>query len=73
MGIMEFATVRNNVHKLSVTNINLFGHPYQDDPENPDPDPDPETPDQPDESVNYYFTVSVKVLPWTVRINNIEF
>ena len=73
MGIMEFATVRNNVYKLSVTNINLFGHPYQDNPENPDPDPDPETPDQPDESVNYYFSVSVKVLPWTVRINNIEF
>lgn len=73
MGPMEFATVRNNVYKLSVTNINLFGHPYQDDPKNPDPDPDPETPEQPDESVEYYFTVSVKVLPWTVRINNIEF
>lgn len=71
MGIMEFAVVRNNVYKLCVDSISKFGHP---DPTNPtDPDPDPVDPDVPDESVNYYFTVTVKVLPWTVRINNIEF
>ena len=71
MGIMEFAVVRNNVYKLAVNAINRFGHP---DPTNPtDPDPDPVVPDGPDESVNYYFNVTVKVLPWTVRINNIEF
>ena len=70
MGIMEFAVVRNNVYKLCVDSISKFGHP---DPTNPDPDPDPVKPDDPDESVNYYFTVTVKVLPWTVRINNIEF
>lgn len=68
MGIMEFAVVRNNVYKLAVTKIGRFGHP---DPT--DPDPDPEDPDDPDESENYYFNVTVKVLPWTVRINNIEF
>ena len=68
MGIMEYAVVRNNVYKLCVDSISTFGHP------NPtDPDPDPVKPDDPDESVNYYFTVTVKVLPWTVRINNIEF
>lgn len=76
MGIMEFAVVRNNVYKLAVNSISRFGHPTPPtgptDP-NPDPDPDPVVPDGPDESVNYYFTVSVKVLPWTVRINNIEF
>ncbi|MGM9790527.1 MAG: Mfa1 family fimbria major subunit [Candidatus Cryptobacteroides sp.] len=76
MGIMEFAVVRNNVYKLAVKDIQRFGHPTPPtgptDP-NPDPDPDPVVPDDPDESVNYYFTVSVKVLPWTVRINNIEF
>lgn len=71
MGIMEFAVVRNNVYKLCVDSISKFGHP---DPTNPtDPDPDPVKPNVPDESVNYYFTVTVKVLPWTVRINNIEF
>lgn len=71
MGIMEFAVVRNNVYKLCVDSISKFGHP---DPTHPtDPDPDPVDPDVPDESVNYYFTVTVKVLPWTVRINNIEF
>lgn len=71
MGIMEFAVVRNNVYKLCVESIKKFGHP---DPTNPtDPDPDPVKPGDPDESVNYYFNVTVKVLPWTVRINNIEF
>ncbi len=73
MGIMEFAVVRNNVYKLAVTSIAKYGHPYSPDPENPNPDPDPEDPTDPDESVNYYFTVSVKVLPWIVRVNNIEF
>lgn len=76
MGTMEFAVVRNNVYKLAVNAISRFGHPTPPtgptDP-NPDPDPDPVKPGDPDESVNYYFTVSVKVLPWTVRINNIEF
>ena len=77
MGIMEFAVVRNNVYKLAVNSINRFGHPTPPDPSNPDPDPEPDPdpvkPDDPDESVNYYFNVTVKVLPWTVRINNIEF
>ena len=73
---MEFAVVRNNVYKLAVTKVNRFGHPTPPtgptDPD-PDPDPDPIDPEDPDESVNYYFNVTVKVLPWTVRINNIEF
>lgn len=69
MGPMEFCVVRNNVYKLAVTKISAYGHPT-----NPtDPDPDPEEPDDPDEDLNYYFTVSVKVLPWAVRLNNIEF
>ena len=73
MGVMEFAVVRNNVYKLAVTSIAKYGHPYNPDPDDPNPDPDPENPADPDESVNYYFTVSVKVLPWIVRVNNIEF
>ena len=68
MGNMEFAVVRNNVYKLAVTNINQFGHP-----ELPEADPDPVTPDTPDEQVRHYFQVTVKVLPWTVRVNDIEF
>ena len=68
MGNMEFAVVRNNVYKLCVDNIYKLGHP---DPGNPDPDP--ESPEDPDESLNYYFNVTVDVLPWTVRVNNIEF
>lgn len=70
MGVMEFAVVRNNVYKLCVDNIVRFGHPT---PGGNDPDPDPELPQEPDESVNYYFTVTVKVLPWVVRVNHIEF
>lgn len=68
MGPMEFAVVRNNVYKLSVTGVHKFGHPT--DEEN---DPDPEEPNHPDESSNVYFSVTARVLPWVVRINNIEF
>ena len=70
MGTMEFAVVRNNVYKLCVDKIARFGHPT---PGGDDPDPDPVDPSDPDESINYYFTVTVKVLPWVVRVNHIEF
>lgn len=73
MGTMEFCVVRNNVYKLAVTKINNFGHPVPGVDPNPDPDPDPVDPDDPDEETNVYFNVSVKVLPWVVRVNNIEF
>lgn len=68
MGPMEFAVVRNNVYKLSVTGVNKFGHPT-----NPSDDPDPENPEDPDEEDDVYFKVAVEVLPWVVRINDIEF
>lgn len=68
MGKMEFAVVRNNVYKIAVTAINRFGHPT-----NPEGDPDKPEYDDPDEDPDYYFSVAVKVLPWVVRINNIEF
>ncbi|MBM6944381.1 MULTISPECIES: Mfa1 family fimbria major subunit [Bacteroides] len=68
MGPMEFAVVRNNVYKLSVTGVNKFGHPT-----NPSDDPDQENPEDPDEEDDVYFKVAVEVLPWVVRINNIEF
>lgn len=70
MGVMEFAVVRNNVYKLCVDGINKFGHPT---PGGDDPDPDPTDPEDPDEEGEYYFRVSVKVLPWVVRVNHIEF
>ncbi len=70
MGPMEFAVVRNNVYKLKVKSILKYGHPT---PGGDDPDPDPEDPDDPDESDDVYFQVSLKVMPWVVRINNIEF
>lgn len=68
MGTMEFATVRNNVYKLAVTKIGALGHPRI--PEN---DPDKPTPDTPDESDDIYITVTCRVLPWIVRVNNIVF
>lgn len=68
MGPMEFAVVRNNVYKLAVTRIEQLGHPRVT--EN---DPDPVDPDNPDEVGDVYITLSVEVLPWTVRVNNIEF
>ncbi|MCM1483350.1 MAG: Mfa1 family fimbria major subunit [Muribaculaceae bacterium] len=66
MGAMEFATVRNNVYKIAVSEILEFGHPGK-----PGDDPDPEDPDDPDESPKTYFRVQVQVLPWVVRVNNV--
>ncbi len=68
MGNMEFAVVRNNVYKLSVNSIKRLGHPRTT--EN---DPDPEDPTHPDEKGDVYLDVSVQVLPWTVRVNGIDF
>lgn len=68
MAPMEFAVVRNNVYKLAVTSLKKLGHPRI--PEN---DPDDPKPDTPDEKADVYMTVSVQVLPWVVRVNNIEF
>ena len=68
MGCMEFATVRNNVYKLSVSSIGRLGHPT--DPEN---DPDPVDPNDPDEDDDVYIDVTVEVLPWVVRVNDIKF
>ncbi|MBR1960450.1 MAG: Mfa1 family fimbria major subunit [Bacteroidales bacterium] len=70
MGKMEFAVVRNNVYKLCVDEIGKYGHPT---PGGDDPDPDKPTPEDPDEEGEYYFKVTVKVLPWVVRVNHIEF
>lgn len=68
MGAMEFGTVRNNIYKLSITGISEFGHTAD-----PDDDPDPEDPDDPDEEPKTYIKVACRVVPWMVRVNNIEF
>lgn len=68
MGPMEFAVVRNNVYKLAVTGIKQLGHPRL-----PGNDPDSPTPGTPDESDDVYLTVTCDVVPWVVRLNNIEF
>ncbi len=75
MGVMEFAVVRNNVYKLSVTDITGWGHPTPSSSVEPggDPDPDPEYPDEPDESEDIYLKVDVEILPWVVRVNDITF
>lgn len=68
MAAMEFGTVRNNIYKLSITSISDFGHTGT-----PGDDPDPENPDDPDESPKTYLKVACRVVPWMVRVNNIEF
>ncbi len=70
MGVMEFGVVRNNVYKLSVTEISKFGHPT---PGGDTPDPDEPTPDEDDETTTYYFKLTVEILPWVVRLNDISF
>ena len=68
MGPREFGVVRNNVYKLAVTKIKELGHPRisSNDPNKPKPDTK-------DENEDVYLTVETKVLPWVVRVNNIEF
>ena len=68
MGVMEFATVRNNVYKLAVTAVGQLGHPRF-----PGYDPEPPTPNTDDEVETRYIQVKVDVLPWVVRVNNITF
>ncbi|MCH5312733.1 MAG: Mfa1 fimbrilin C-terminal domain-containing protein, partial [Prevotella sp.] len=53
MGQMEFATVRNNVYKLSVSKINQLGHPRDTKH-----DPDPVDPNDPDEDPTNYLKVN---------------
>lgn len=76
MGTMEFAVVRNNIYKLTVSKIAKLG--YTNDPTEPpttDPEPevDPPTPDLPDEDSKAYMEVTVNILNWTVRENEIVF
>lgn len=66
MGVMEFAVVRNNIYKLAVTHVTGLGLPG-------DVPPTPSTKDEPDPDTNAYFQVSVEVVQWDVRTNNIEF
>ena len=52
----------------------MFAEGETPDPETPDeekPTPDPDEPDPEDPKV--FLEVEVKVLPWVVRENNIEF
>lgn len=55
---LEFATVRNNVYKLSVTKIEKFATFL---------------PPTTIEDWDVYFSLDVQVRKWTVRVNNIEF
>ena len=68
MGNMEFATVRNNVYKLSVKKVSRLGHSL-----NTGNDPDPIIPSTPDEEDKVYIEVDIKIVPWVVRKNEIEF
>lgn len=83
MGPMEFAVVRNNVYKLQVDAIYRFGYPEgiypdpdtpdEEDWEMPDPKPDPKPDPDPDPDPEIpQFKLTVKVLPWVVRVNEIE-
>jgi hypothetical protein len=68
LGRMEFGVVRNNVYYLAVTKILNIGEPWvPGGKEDPDPTPNP------DEVDNASLVVSINVLPWTVRYNDIEF
>lgn len=50
---MQYATVRNNVYKISINSIKNLPKPYE--------------PDDPVETVDYYMSVDIKVLAWVRR------
>lgn len=62
LGNMEFAIMRNNIYSLAITNISKIGDPIVD--------PTPETPNETKEAA---LKVSVEIIPWIVRYNDIEF
>lgn len=63
LGNMEFAIMRNNIYSLSVSDINEIGDPIVD--------PTPNVPDETVKRAN--LNVQVRILPWIVRYNDIEF
>ena len=62
---MEYGVVRNNIYKLAVTKVNSLGHPgyYKPDP----------TAKLKSDTSDEYFSVDVQILPWNVKVNDIEF
>ncbi|EJW95826.1 hypothetical protein EVA_16071 [gut metagenome] len=60
---MEFAVVRNNYYQMTINTVKGIG-------EYKPVDPDPTVPDDTQDS---FLDVKVKVLPWTVRKNQIDF
>lgn len=63
MGAMEFAVVRNNYYQMTINSVKGIG---ENKPTTPDPT-------DPDENADSFLDVKVKVLPWVVRNNNIDF
>lgn len=61
-GKMEFAIMRNNIYSMAIKGIRSVGDPYIDP-----------TPDTPAESGKAALDVEVKIVPWIVRFNDIEF
>lgn len=64
LGNMEFAIMRNNIYSLAVTSINDIGDPFVD--------PTPNTPNENTDPITA-LNVEVKIIPWIVRYNDIEF
>ena len=62
---MEFGVVRNNIYKLAVTKITGLGYPED---KVPDPSQAIET-----KEIDGYIEVSVDIVPWEVRVTDIEF
>ena len=63
MGVMVFAVVRNNHYQMTINSVKGIGENLPTNPEITDPD----------EETDSFLDVKVKVLPWVVRQNNIDF
>lgn len=63
LGVMEFGVVRNNAYQMTIQTVKGIGTPTPEEPNT----------ETPDESSDVMLQVLVKVLPWTVRSNGIDF
>jgi hypothetical protein len=70
MAYGRFGVVRNNIYELTVNSISGPGritvNTDPTDPENPD------DPDEPDEKTNAYIDVTINILPWVLREQQVD-
>jgi hypothetical protein len=70
MAYGRFGVVRNNIYELTVNSISGPGKiTINTNPADPE---DPDDPDEPDEKIIAYIDVTINILPWVLREQNVD-